>query len=121
MDGDPLEIRTTGTRYAPGETVELSLENRSDRDLEYNLCAAMRLDRRTDGGWESVPPDPDRVCTLELRLLAAGESGRGTVDVPEGLAPGTYRFRFEGLQWAGGGGPPPESSVSNGFEVRPGG
>jgi hypothetical protein len=72
-----------------GGTVELVLRNESSGEIGYNLCTSA-IERRTDGGWAGVPSD--RVCTMELRILSAGEITRYPYELPEGLAPGEYRF-----------------------------
>jgi hypothetical protein len=72
-----------------GESVTLVLANGSPAPIGYNLCAS-RLERRSGEGWEGVRSD--RVCTLEIRSLAAGEEARFAVDLPSDLATGPYRF-----------------------------
>lgn len=72
-----------------GGTVELVLGNESSGEIGYNLCTSV-IERRTEGGWDGVPSD--RVCTMELRILPAGEIARYPYELPAGLGPGEYRF-----------------------------
>lgn len=114
----PVEARTTTELYFTGEVAEVELTNHSGRELGYNLCASMELDRRVGAEWVPLARDADRICTLELRLVPPGESRTGQVQVPEDLEPGVYRFRFVGLAWVDGSEPPPGPVLTREFEVR---
>lgn len=72
-----------------GETVTLVLRNGSASAVGYNLCTS-GLERNENGAWRTVPSD--RVCTMELRTLAAGEDARYPLEMPGGLEAGEYRF-----------------------------
>jgi hypothetical protein len=86
------DLRVSPAEARAGEEVMLTLENRSDRELGYNLCPAV-LDRRTDAGWEEWPEAPAEVCTMELRTLAPARSGSYRHTLPSGMPAGEYRFR----------------------------
>jgi Big-like domain-containing protein len=75
---------------AAGAAVTLTLRNNTTVAVSYNLCSS-RLERRGDGGWETVPED--RACTQELRILKPGATDRFTVRLAPGLPAGEYRFQ----------------------------
>lgn len=85
-----VSLGAHGESFGPGEQVLLILNNASDADIGYNLCVH-DLERRVNGEWE--PLHIDRICTLELRLLAPGGSATAPADLPDPLAPGEYRLR----------------------------
>lgn len=85
-----VSLIVTPERAAPGDTVTLVLRNDSDDTLGYNLCTSS-LSRRTESDtWDTVPSD--RACTLELRSLSPRQRATLRIDLPQDLAPGTYRF-----------------------------
>lgn len=85
-----VTMTVTPERAEPGDSVTLVLRNDSQDELGYNLCTSGLL-RRTDGdAWEPVPSD--RACTRELRMLSPRQRATYDLDLPAGLAPGTYRF-----------------------------
>jgi hypothetical protein len=71
---------------APGGTLTLTLANRTGERLGYNLCTSAI---ETAAG-ATVPSD--RVCTMELRTLEPGDSGNYSFELPQELAPGSYRL-----------------------------
>lgn len=75
--------------YAPRADVGLTLTNNTGRDLGYNACTRI-IERESGGAWTAVP-EPDRVCTMELRLLARSQSVKEQTDLPA-TAPGRYRM-----------------------------
>lgn len=83
-----VTLSVDAARYAPGDTVELRLDNRTDDRVGYNLCTSA-LERREGGEWVNVPSD--RVCTMELRLLSAGDRATYPLVLERGLPSGTYR------------------------------
>jgi hypothetical protein len=84
-------------RTSPGGEVTITLTNRSERDIGYNLCPAV-LDRRVGDDWVQHPEPPAEVCTMELRILQPGASDSFRHSLPAGLPAGTYRFRL-GVEW----------------------
>lgn len=74
---------------SPGDSIELTLTNRSASQIGYNLCNSP-LQRRDGSSWEPVPSD--QPCTMELRILEPDGVTRYAIDVPTDLAPGEYRF-----------------------------
>jgi hypothetical protein len=115
--GDPVgvaELRVSPDEVAAGEEVDVTLVNRSEDLLGYNLCPAV-LDRREGDGWVEDPLRPAEVCTMELRTLAPGDSGHFRHTVPPALTAGEYRFRV-GIEAPLGGG---RVEVASGpFQVR---
>jgi hypothetical protein len=90
--GAVADLRVTPTEARAGDEVMLTLENRSDRPLGYNLCPAV-LDRRAGEDWEEWPEAPAEVCTMELRTLSPESSSSFRHKLPSGLEPDEYRFR----------------------------
>jgi hypothetical protein len=90
--GAVADLRVTPAEARAGDEVMLTLENRSDRPLGYNLCPAV-LDRRAGADWEEWPEAPAEVCTMELRTLSPESSSSFRHTLPSRLEPGEYRFR----------------------------
>lgn len=82
-----------------GDAVRLTLTNRSNAPVGYNLCSSALL-RRDAGGWTVVPTD--LVCTMEIRSLRPGASDSFPYPVPSGLTPGEYAWRARVEVPAGG-------------------
>ena len=80
-------------RYAPGEEVQLHLENRTDQTIGYNLCFS-GLQRQAGQGWEPVH-DPETVCTAIQHGLEPGERASYARTLKTDLPGGTYRFITE--------------------------
>jgi len=97
-NADPFATLTVQpARVAPGGPATLTLTNRSDQPLGYNLCPAA-LERQLGDDWEERPERPAEFCTMELRTLDPGASGTFEHTLPAPLPPGTYRFRV-GVEW----------------------
>jgi hypothetical protein len=112
--GGMAELRVAPEAVGAGDQVMLTLVNRSDGDLGYNLCPAV-LDRREGGEWVEERLRPAEVCTMELRVLPAGDSSTYHHTVPSALRAGEYRFRV-GIEAPLSGG---RVEVASGpFEVR---
>lgn len=95
--------RTTG-----GSTMTLTLTNSSSEQIGYNLCTSTL---QTSAG---RPVPTSRVCTMELRTLAAGRSTDYRYELPVNMPDGSYRFVTR-VEWMESG---RRSSVqSNSFEV----
>lgn len=88
--GDQIRLSVQSEEVLGGTEVTLILTNRSPDPVGHNLCTS-ELERRAGAGWEPVPSN--RVCTMELRMLAPGDEARYTIELPADLPPGDYRFR----------------------------
>ena len=84
-----VELDVDRDEVAAGDSVTIELDNDSPGPVGFNLCSS-EMERRDAGEWRQVPSD--RVCTRELRILAAGEEAHYRLQIPPGLAPGEYRF-----------------------------
>lgn len=73
-----------------GDAVRLTLANRSNGPVGYNLCTSTLLRRGDDGGW--APVQTDLVCTMEIRSLSPGESASFAYPV-SGISSGEYSWR----------------------------
>ena len=59
--------------------------------LGFNQCSSRSVERQDGSRW--VPfPEPDRMCTMELRMLMPNETQSVTTDLPATLSAGTYRM-----------------------------
>lgn len=85
----------TLTAAQTGDRVLLTLRNGSAAPVGYNLCSS-ELQRRTGSGWDHV--ETGGMCTMEIRMLPAGESATFEHTLPSGSAAGEYRYvtRAEG-------------------------
>jgi hypothetical protein len=72
----------------PGETVQLTVENRTRERLEYGL--AYRLERRTGLGWRWI--NRDAAFALILLVVEPGKREREEIRLDEDLRPGRYRI-----------------------------
>lgn len=85
-----VALIVTPERAAPGDTITLVLRNDSQDELGYNLCTSSLHRRTGEGAWDPIASE--RVCTLELRSLSPRQRATLRLDLPQNLAPGTYRF-----------------------------
>jgi hypothetical protein len=109
--GASLEVRPE--QVSPGGSVTLVLRNLSTEGLGYNLCVSA-LERRDNGAWEPVPSD--RVCTMELRMLAPDQEAEYRLQIPDTAAAGTYRYSTP-VEWMDRG--VGETISSDSFRVQP--
>lgn len=73
-----------------GETVRLTLTNRSNGPVGYNLCTSAML-RREGNDWTPLPSEV--FCTMEMRTLSPGASDTFAYPLSPGLEPGDYSWR----------------------------
>lgn len=98
--------RTGGTSTTPGAGVTLTLDRTSytkdatvtmriasqRRDtLGYNPCSNRVVERQDAGQWAAYA-EPERMCTMELRLLMPGETQAATTDLPGNVRAGDHRI-----------------------------
>lgn len=91
QSGPAADVTLTATpgTVAAGDSLVLTLDNGTPGQIGYNLCASS-LERQTADGWEVVPTDI--VCTMELRILEAGQEASYPAALPTPLSPGQYRY-----------------------------
>lgn len=89
MPGSAVRIALDRTSYRSSDDVKLTITNDSQRELGYNACTRT-VERESAGSWTEVP-EPDRMCTMELRLLAGGSTVTEQTDLPP-VAAGRYRI-----------------------------
>lgn len=93
----PFRITTDHAAYAPSYVVNVEIANVSGADATYSLCP-VSIQRRVSSSWQTVIRYPvNGICTLEARLLRAGERIETQVGVPYDLPDGTYRIVFPSL------------------------
>lgn len=84
-----VKLEVEPGEVAGGDSITLRLDNSSAAPIGFNLCSS-EMERRVADEWQQLPSD--RICTRELRIIAAGEEARYRLQIPAGLAPGEYRF-----------------------------
>jgi hypothetical protein len=94
---------------APGETLELTVENLTPTRLEYGV--AYRLERRTADGWRWV--NRDAAFILILKVVEPGGRETEEIMLPRDLRAGRYRIKKSFSEPAGR-----EFEATIGFEVR---
>lgn len=109
-----VQITLDRTTYAPRGDVAMTLANNSARDLGYNACTRV-VERESGGAWSAVP-EPERICTMELRLLARGATVKEQTDLPP-VSAGHYRIAINFSDQGASAGAPVRG-VSGTFEVR---
>ena len=114
MSDTSVQLTLDRATYAPGDNVTLTLTNRGQRELGYNACTRI-VERESNGAWTAVP-EPDRICTMELRLLDRGQTVKEQTDLPRASA-GRYRLaiNFSDESSSAGG---PLRVTSAPFEIR---
>lgn len=114
MSANTVEVRLDRTTYASRATVNLSIANRTTRTLGYNACTR-QVEREANGSWTAVP-EPDRVCTMALRILSPNETATDMTDLPQ-LQPRRYRLALN-FSDEGASEGPPIRALSAPFDVR---
>lgn len=114
--GKRVTATTNQSVFFPGQTVEVTVRNRSDIGLQfpYNFSGAT-LEAADRGGW--APIAVQMSSPLAIQYLSAHESVVWTYTLPADLPNGTYRFSL----------PMPTPDIDNvepplitpSFEVRP--
>lgn len=90
LPGTPgITFETQRPAYRRGDTATLILRNGTDDSLGYNLCGSSR-EIRTGGSWRRIPLQ--RICTLELRILAPGAETHYREPITAEWQPGEYRI-----------------------------
>lgn len=87
--GASIDLAVDRSVYAPGDSLTLTLTNRTSDEIGYNLCPAA-LETRDGVSWETGPGLTE-VCTMELRVLAPAASATHRHMLPTNLAAGEYR------------------------------
>jgi hypothetical protein len=93
--GDPIgpdvDLAADSDTLRPGETVQLTLSNGTDKTVSYNLCWSI-LESRTDKGWTEV--ELGRACTAEALSIEPGGSATYDLDLPDDVSSrGVHRFK----------------------------
>ena len=116
----PIAITVDRETYSPGAGVGLRLENRSESRFGYNACQR-RVEREAGSGWLTIA-EPDRVCTMEIRMLDPHATKTDRTDLPGALEPGRYRLLISFMYEPDAGGTPGEPrrvlAASNVFRVQ---
>ena len=114
MSSATLKLVLDRATYGPRDDVKMTITNDAQRNLGYNACTRV-IEREAGAEWTPVP-EPDRVCTMELRLLARGETVSEQTDLPA-LAAGRYRIALSFSDESAAAGTPVRG-VSEPFTVR---
>jgi hypothetical protein len=115
----PGALNTGRARYRPGDQGTVTLRNHASWALGFNLCPR-QLEQQLGDRWivRERSPGPGEVCTAERRLLEPGETVGTTFRLPRGLAAGTYRWRFFGVEVLAGARPGRGEHLTNSFRVE---
>jgi hypothetical protein len=77
--------------YTPGATVTMRIVSQTTDTLGFNQCSSRAVERQDGSKWMPFP-EPDRMCTMELRMLMPKQTQSVTTDLPATLSAGTYRM-----------------------------
>lgn len=89
LDGGGVTLSTDRDRYEVGDTIQVTLANRSNGDVGFNLCPLAR-ELRTGSRWQRI--ESFRLCTEELLRLEPGEQASAHEPVTAEWTPGRYRL-----------------------------
>lgn len=117
----PVAVTVDRATYSPGAEVTLRIANRSDQRFGYNACTRS-VEREAGAGWVTVP-EPERVCTMEIRFLEPRATVTERTELPQSLDRGRYRLLLSLLREpdapaAPGGQPDRLVAASNTFSVE---
>lgn len=104
-----VTLAASPPQASAGSTIVLSLANGSALEIGYNLCTSALQSA------SGTVVQTDRVCTMELRILAPGATATYNHELPASLPAGTYRFSTSIERMQSGD---RTSVTSNAFEVR---
>jgi hypothetical protein len=90
------------TEYAPGAAAVMTLSSQRSDTLGYNPCSSRSVERDMGGNWV-VHAEPNRMCTMELRMLNPGQSQSVPATLPGDLTAGTYRIVMQFQPQSAGG------------------
>jgi hypothetical protein len=76
--------------FTPGATVTMRITNTGRDTLGYNQCSSRSIERQEGSNW-MAHPEPERMCTMEIRILNPKETQTAMTDLPATLTPGVYR------------------------------
>ena len=85
------ELTLDRTSFAPGGEVIMRIASRSNDTLGFNPCSNRVVERQQGESW-APHAEPNRMCTMELRLLLPRQSQTAITDLPANLTSGTYRI-----------------------------
>ncbi len=88
--GSEISLSLADSTHAAGDTIRLTLHNRSTTAIGYNLCSST-LEQHGGQAWARVPES--RMCTMELRSLQPSDSATQALALDADLAAGEYRYR----------------------------
>ncbi len=108
------ELRVDRDAVSAGEDVTLTLTNRSDEMIGYNLCVST-LEYRDGESWVQAAEQPTEICTMELRTLSPDGSDSFRHTMPAGLPPGEYRM-WTNVEWPLGAGQ--ETLITRSFRIE---
>lgn len=90
-DSGGVTLTVDKTDYAPGGAVVMSITSHRADTVGYNPCSNRTFERDSGGVWV-VHPEPNRMCTMELRLLNPHDTHTANTEVPANASGGTYRI-----------------------------
>lgn len=94
----PIDARPavlSGAPVAPGGVLSLEYTNTTGLTYGVNPCRR-EVQALREGAWVALAPEL-RLCTDDMQLLEANVATTFEIDVPLGIADGTYRFKLEAI------------------------
>jgi hypothetical protein len=102
--------------YTPNAPVVMTISSQRADTLGYNPCSDRSVERDTGGVWV-VHPEPNRMCTMELRLLLPQQTQTAQTALPVDLVSGTYRVVLQLRPQRSDSAPSPVRAASAPFRV----
>ena len=89
-----VALSTDKAQYAPGNTVQVSLQNVSATSLSFNFCP-YQIQRASGAAWTTVATVPiDGAACPAATTIESGTVVNTNVPLPGSLTSGTYRVFF---------------------------
>ncbi len=89
---EDAELYTDRAQYGSDEAITLTLANRANEKLGYNLCSST-LEEHRGGKWQVSALQAGWVCTAALYLLDPDQQASFIFDFATPRPAGRYRFR----------------------------
>lgn len=84
-----IDVITTGSSYAVGDSVYERITNRNNAYVYWHRCPGIRLLRKTSSGWIEV--SGDGTCSVAAFGINPGETLTVRFALPGGAPAGSYR------------------------------
>jgi hypothetical protein len=94
----PPNVRTSATRYRPGESGTVIVSNRGGHTIGFNSCP-ITLEQLVGTAWRAAPggiqgPESIAGCSTSFLLVGSGDSAQTRFTLAPNVGAGTYRLRL---------------------------